>query len=338
MKSIYPGHDRFKKFLVPFGELLHNAHASENPAPFLFSNGARDVLFRLEALSRIYKGLHNKKIFDDLDEDFKELEDALGAIDYFDAYEKEFLKIKTLPPSFINYFIEGRIAKQEKLNKILKKKKWISEKLDKLKEIESSLEKADWLEADKDRIAIGEFLVKQIDKFTSKYEKGKLHFNDIEEGVHEFRRKLRWFSIYASALDGLIQLKKSATTDSGMEKYLLPEVINSPFNVLPESPLGIQPLFINDQLFYALSWAIAETGKLKDEGLRNEAIHIAVEETGVQEIEVIDLLNIRKDIKERSKEEICAEAESIVDTFIYTDMVMEKIKRDLYRSMEAVKV
>jgi hypothetical protein len=335
-KTNFPGHERFNKFLEPFKNLVSDARDTENPAPYLFSNGARDLLFRLEALSRIYKAIHNRKLFEALNEDFKELEDSLGEIDYFDVFEKEFLKIKNLPPVFINYFTEGRNKAQDKLNKILSKKKWITKKSGKLGKIETLLNDADWLEPETERIAIGEFLVKQVDKFSAKYEKGKLHFDDIENGVHEFRRKLRWFSIYAAALDGLIQLKKSATVDEDLAKYLQPEIINSPFNIFPEPAAGIQPFYIQDKFFYAMSWVIQETGKLKDEGLRNEIIQDAAQATGLQLIEVTDILNLNAKEKERSVEEISGEAESIADTFIYKDMVMEKIKRDLYRGLEEV--
>ena len=334
-KSTAAGHIRFKKLLEPLEILLTNAGASDNPAPFLYTNKARDILFRLEALCRIYRAIHNKKLFDEMNDDFKDLEDAMGSIDYYDAFEKEFLKVKTLPPAFINYFIEGRNKAQDQLNKILLKKKWISESSKKIKEIELSLEKADWLESAEERNAIGQFLVTQIDNFTSKYEKGKLHFNDIEKGIHEFRRKLRWFSIYAASLDGLIQLKSAGTADEDLKKYLSPEIINSPFNVLPEPTGDIHPFYIHDQLFYALSWTITETGKLKDEGLRNEVIHTASEFAGVPTIEVIDKLNIiGGEENEKSTEEICAQAEILADTFIYKDRVMEKIKRDLYRGLE----
>jgi hypothetical protein len=333
-KANFPGPLRFKKFLDPLEELLRNASESQNPAPYLFSNGARDLLFRLEALSRIYKSLHNRKLFEALDEDFKEVEDALGEIDSFDAFEKEFLQIKSLPPAFTNYFTEGRINAQEKLNKILSKKKWLTDKAGKLGKIDKLLNDADWLDPEAERIAIGEFLVKQIDKITANYEKGKLHFNDIENGIHEFRRKLRWLSIYAISLDGLIQLKKSASPDEDLNKYLQPEILNSPFNVLPEPPAGIHPLYVQDKFFYALSWVIQKTGELKDEGLRNEAIQDVAEKTGIQVIEVTDLLNLNAKEKERSPEEICSEAESIADGLINKDMVMEKLKRDLYRSLE----
>jgi hypothetical protein len=331
-KSNFPGPLRFKKLIVPLSTLIDNARDNQNPAPYLFSNGARDILFRLEALCRIYKSLHNKKLFEKLLEDFKELEDSFGEVDNFDTYEKEFLKIKNLPPAFINYFVEGRINAQEKVNQKLSKKKWLTEKESKLSEIEASINDADWLEPAAEKIAIGEFMVKQIDKFTAGYEKGKLNFNDIENGVHEFRRKIRWFSIYADALDGLIQLKKSVSADEDMNKYLQPDIINSPFNVLPEPQPGIQPFYIQDKYFYALSWIIQETGKLKDEGLRNEVIQKVVQQSSLQLIEVTDILNINRNETERSVAEICAEAEAIADTFIYKDQVMEKIKRDLMRS------
>jgi len=329
------GPTRFQNFLKPLKELLDNAAAVDNPSPFLFTNNARDVFFRLEALCRIYKGLHNKKLFDGLLADFKEIEDAFGDIDYYDALEKEFLKFQTLPPAFLAYFTEGRNRAQEDLNKLLLKKKWISKKSVMIKEIESELLKADWLEPNEERKAIGKFLIKQIDNFTSQYEKGLLHFKDIESGLHEFRRKLRWFSIYALVLDGLIQLKESGIEDEGFKKYLQPEIINSPFNILPEPPHDVQPFYINDQLFYAMSWMINETGKLKDAGLREEAIHAALKDTGIQLIEVTDKLNMNDDPGEQNTPAvICAQAELIADEFIYKDRVMEKIKRDIYRGIE----
>jgi hypothetical protein len=330
------GPARFQKFLHPLKEILNNAATVNNPSPFLFASKARDIFFRLEGLCRLYRGLHNKKLFDRLNDDFKEIEDALGVIDYYDAFEKEFQKLQTLPPAFLTYFIEGRNRAQEELNKLLSKKKWISKRSGMINEIESEILKAEWLEPGEERIAIGEFLIKQIGNFTSQYEKGILHFKDIESGLHEFRRKLRWFSIYALVLNGLIQLKKSGIEDAGLKKYLQPEIINSPFNILPEPLQDVQPFYIHDQLFYAMSWVINETGKLKDIGLREEAIHSALKDTGIQTIEVTDTLNIN-DVagEQKTPAMICAQAEIIADEFIYKDRVMEKIKKDIYRGMEA---
>ena len=41
--------------------------------------------------------------------------------------------------------------------------------------------------------------IKEIDSIHN-----KLNLNDLENGIHEFRRKLRWVGIYSSALNGKV--------------------------------------------------------------------------------------------------------------------------------------
>ena len=44
--------------------------------------------------------------------------------------------------------------------------------------------------------------IKEIDSIHNKLVNNKLNLNDLENGIHEFRRKLRWVGIYSSALNG----------------------------------------------------------------------------------------------------------------------------------------
>ena len=320
-----PGLLRFQIYTEPLRVLLGNAAASENPALFLYTNKARDILFRLEALARIYQDIHNKKTFSRLNEDFKELEDALGLVDYYDAFAISFSK-ENVPPAFLAYFTSGKEKALKKLNELLRKEKWLSAD-GKMNEINESLNKADWLSEKDDSKALAGFFVEEIEKFIRQYEKGKLHFDDIEEGVHEFRRKLRWFSIYPAALNGLIQLKKIPFTDESLRKYMTPEILASPFNVLPPPVYGDNTLYIEDQLFFALSWMISETGKLKDGGLRRIAIKNAMKKMEIAEDKSLEKL-ISEDATGTEKE-ICAKAKAIADIFIYKDMVPERMKRNL---------
>ena len=46
-------------------------------------------LFMLEGLAKLYAEIHNKKKFTKLKVHFKLVEDALGAIDYYDAFANE---------------------------------------------------------------------------------------------------------------------------------------------------------------------------------------------------------------------------------------------------------
>ena len=101
----------------------------------------------------------------------------------------------------------------------------------------------------------------------------------MENDVHELRRKLRWLSIYPQALQGCIQLTESKTKSKNLTKYLTTEIINSPFNKMPAAGNNHFILTLNKSYFLALSWIIAELGKLKDNGLTIVAIKEALQQT-----------------------------------------------------------
>ena len=100
------------------------------------------------------------------------------------------------------------------------------------------------------------------------FKKNKIHFNTIEEDVHELRRELRWLSIYPQAFRGMMQLKPSPETTESQKKYLTHEIVTSPYNLMPDGSKLQHHILLNVNNFYALSWLIAELGKLKDDGLR----------------------------------------------------------------------
>ncbi|CAN5643308.1 hypothetical protein BH11BAC3_BH11BAC3_10060 [soil metagenome] len=76
------GLTRFEFFLNQLQILLTAAAKEKNPALWLYRNNARTPLFMLEALSKMYADIHNKKRFTKIYDHFKMAEDALGAIDY----------------------------------------------------------------------------------------------------------------------------------------------------------------------------------------------------------------------------------------------------------------
>ena len=56
----------------------------------------------------------------------------------------------------------------------------------------------------------------------------------------------------------------------GWQRYLGEAVVSSPFNRLPPPVSGVPPLTLPAPLFYALSWAIAELGRIQDAALVTE--------------------------------------------------------------------
>ena len=109
------GPGRFEYYLIQLEDLLSKAAVTENPALFLFQNDARTKLFMLEGLSKLYTGLHDKKRFLYAMEYFKTLEDMIGAVDYYDAFAKDFLE-DCIMPSTIRLFVESK--REEKLKAI----------------------------------------------------------------------------------------------------------------------------------------------------------------------------------------------------------------------------
>lgn len=262
------GPSRFNLYLDKLEQLLLNASKQDDPAFWLYQNGARTPLFMLEGLAKLYGGLHNKNRFSKLEEQFKLLEDGIGAIDHYDAFAKEFAADPNIPAEAAQFVQTKRDEKAAALNRLLKQKKWLGDSPKRLVKIRKKLRKADWLNDDAEVKAIEAYYRNSIEKINDFADQYKNGFTELETQVHELRRKLRWLSIYPQALQGAIQLTETASKDEKIKKYLTPEVVNSPFNKMPDAGANRHLLTLKKDYFLALSWMIAELGKLKDEGLR----------------------------------------------------------------------
>ena len=269
------GLSRFTFYLDQLEILVLDAAKQKNPGLWLYQNNARTSLFMLEGLARLYSSLHNKKRFARLGMHFKLMEDALGAIDYYDAFAKEFAKDKKISAAVTKAVEAKAVEKTKALNKLLVKKNWLGKDANRIARIRAKLAGANWLEPKSEIKAIEAFYQKNIAKinaFAKQYESG---FTALETQVHELRRKLRWLSIYPQALQGCIQLTDKVARDNGLAKYLTPEITGSPFNKMPAADSNRYLLMLNRNYFFALSWMIAELGRLKDQGLRTVLLNEA---------------------------------------------------------------
>lgn len=278
------GQSRFEFFLSRLQTLLAKAAMQKNPALWLYQHDARTPLFMLEGLAKLYSGIHNKNKFEKLKEHFKLLEDTLGAIDYYDAFAKEFATNKKIPKEVTAYMQAQSREKIQSLNEILTEKKWLGEDGKRIRKTRKKLSKANWLDEKEEIKCIEEFYIKAINSILEFINKKDYSFTDVENDVHEFRRKLRWLSIYPQALRGCIQLSKSKTaTAKTLNKYLTKEITGSKYNVMPDAGTLQVFLLLDKNRFYALSWMIAELGRLKDNGLRAEAVKEALLQTSIKD-------------------------------------------------------
>ncbi|MBK8467381.1 MAG: hypothetical protein IPL32_16315 [Chloracidobacterium sp.] len=281
------GPARFKLYLNQLETMLLEAVKQPDAALYLYQNGARTTLFMLEGLAKLYGNLHNKKRFKKMEDNFKLLEDGLGALDHYDNFAKEFAADKKVPAAITKFAQEKAHEKAASLNKVLIDKNWIGKNADRLSKIQKKLRDADWLEDKAEMKTIESFYQRSIEKITAFAKTYDTGFTELETQVHELRRKLRWLSIYPQTLQGSIQLTNTSSKDKNVKKYLTPEIVNSPFNKMPAVGTNRYVLTFNRDYFLALSWMISELGKLKDEGLRFFVLNEAGAKAGAADEAVI---------------------------------------------------
>lgn len=268
----------FEYHLQQVAALMEKAARQKNPALWLYRNNGRTPFFMLEGLAKLHAGLHNKKKFSKLKEHFKLVEDALGAIDYYDSFAKAFTANKKIPKNITTYLQAQTREKLQSLNELLEEEGWLNGK--RLKKTREKLDEADWLKPEEEVKAIQDFYGEAIYEIVAFVNQDGFHFDNVEADVHELRRRLRWLSIYPQALRGLVQLDTSRKAPKTITKYLTKSVTESPFNVMPDAGDNKYFLLLDRNYFYALSWVIAELGRLKDSGLGIIAIREALQQQG----------------------------------------------------------
>lgn len=317
---------KFNPFLfysAQLQSLFKKASSQKNPALWLYNNNVRTSLFMLEALTRLHDKAFDEKLFGKWEKRFKKLEDLFGQIDNYIWLKKEFSGNKKIDKSILTAYQNEADKLIDSCNKRLRKKEWLEGRLF---SFTVKISKYD-LDFNQEYIdVLKETIINEIKGIVIFLEKIDFTFTLLEDELHDTRRKLRWLSIYAQALNGLIQLKKSTKKTKYQINYLTKEILKSPFNKLPIRPKNISIIEFNEDAFLALSWIINEFGILKDEGLKLEALQNAYfkqeDITAYQaKQKATKILNVAHD----REDEILKQASSIIKIFILKDKVLDNL-------------
>ncbi|MBS1761755.1 MAG: hypothetical protein JSR00_02670 [Bacteroidetes bacterium] len=270
--------NRFDSYLDKLSEMLSSAVKEENPALHLLKVDARNILFRIEALCRIYAAVYDSNYFEKLMERVKIFEDQLGKIDDFLGSEKALRNIGENEAILTKLHSKALIAASE-LNSNLEEKNWFNGK--RIEKIRMKIHARKYFKPKKEIRRIKEYFDFEIMKIIDFH---KLHFDftELESQVHELRRKLRWLSIYPHALNGAVQLTNSNYSLPQLLKYQTQEIVLSPFNKMPDAANNKHFIIFERDRFLALSWIIAELGKLKDKGLLKETVENTAKEIAIE--------------------------------------------------------
>ena len=310
------GIERFNSYLNEWEVLADKANASGNIAEYCLNNNARTIFFMLEALCKVYKSLHNEKMFSKQGDRFKEIEDLLGDMDHYRECIDDYKKRENAAGEVLKFYETKYEEARNKLNTLLIEKDWLNGK--RIRKLRKKFDEADWLSKKEEVYAFRKYYLDEIDEFKDLYA-ATGNFTLIEDHLHEFRRRLRWFSIYPHALQGAVQFTEDTAIPDELVKYQTEVVISSPFNKFPAHGDQTYVLTLEKSRFLALSWIIDALGKLKDKALLEENLTKAVEATNSTQ----SLLN-----STQFEKEILRDTNNIMHTFM-ADRVLENMVREV---------
>lgn len=318
--------ERFDIQIARIEAILSTAGKQGDAGLALYLNDLRTPLFMLEGLAKMYAAFHNKDDFGKIKEQAKQVEDALGVVDYYYTFKKEFAADSKINPSIKQFFEQKVNEKLVLLNTLLKEENWLNGKrIDKIKQ---RVENAGWLSEKEEIDEMYKYYEEETDEINNFIKETGCNFDNVEEDVHELRRKLRWLSIYPQALQGAVRLIPGENETAAIKKYLTDEIVNSRFNQLVVSKNLTYHLQLNKNNFLALSWMIAELGKIKDDGLRITALTEAFEEpesinAKQAEDKVMELLGNNYP----TEKYLLTKADDIVKTFFAENLLENLLKR-----------
>jgi len=234
-----------------------NSHLNQGVA----DNMTRHFLFRVQGMLKVYKKF-DKPITEELYEQAKAFEDHIGRLDAYVSY-LEFAKNINADPKVLAEIQREVDLKEAELKTFVNSFS--------LENFIKNLQQVDWKDYNKDR----KYVLKKFKKMAKEVAEFPYDMNLLQEGVHEYRRDLRWFLIVIHSFEGLIQFLDGAGNSTVKEfNDLLISMKDNKYLKYDISADEIDPILLSKPYYYRLSQMVAQLGDLKDQG---ENIHFTAE-------------------------------------------------------------
>lgn len=248
---------RFQNYIKSLKAPLASGKPVEDIAQTLLNSG-RPASFSLQALCRLYEKTDPK--FASMRDDFKGLEDGIGAYDKWDSiYQKAVSEGKDQATlDRLKGQADDALARFKTL---LTSKQWIKDGAagsPHMEEIETFLNTYKWKSRKEDRTIVLDHLIKEMkDLKDTQYD---MKILEVGDGVHELRRDIRWVLIEQLGLNGMIVTKK----DCSVPGYAnLGE--DGRYTSLRASNLEPNACELSLCLVSAASKAVSDIGNVKDQ-------------------------------------------------------------------------
>jgi hypothetical protein len=275
--------------------LAAHAETPRTPAGHaLYKADGRTPMFYLQGLARIGRHIGpSRKLWEAWLPRWKEIEDRLGAYDYWVDLGARAAGWGA-PPALSAYLGERAQQALGAMEYALARGGFWEAEGGEPKgpgpaaaEARGDLEGLDWDKPKKERKALAAFLRDEVLEIVEGLEDGSIDLDNLEHGIHELRRKLRWLPIYGLATAGKIVLDPEV--DHGaLARYMTPDRLENRFNQLPGHADEPEPVRYHQSAFLAVSHLIAEIGKLKDRALWTEELERSSRVAGVESSVVLE--------------------------------------------------
>ena len=193
--------NRLNPSIEKIEKLMKTVASKNNPASYILNTSARVLAFNTQSIARLYRKEESNlsKVY----KDYKKLEDLIGGVkkwkeilDYAVANGASNSKIKNL---------QQNLESSERILNDFLKQGWLDQSIFKIHYEKTSF--LDDLSDEQERELTLSLVVKSLNKFDrTKFDLSYLEHGD---GLHEFRRELRWQIYNVVNLGGLIDYKRN---------------------------------------------------------------------------------------------------------------------------------
>jgi hypothetical protein len=259
----------FERVLVHAAKIDALFRSEKDPDKLLDLAMGKDIrrhVFLLEGIAKLYGKIH-KAPAEAVHAQSKKLEDQLGVVSLTRSNLEMARKVGADPKAIAA--LEGDKERARAALRDLIVAEWMPDAKGRIPAMTTIVDlwgEADWKSSDKDIKSVRKELSRRLEKLEN-----TPHDMDIlEDGIHELRRQLRWFPIYAESLNGVFQLNDAINPVPAYEKFLALPIASSKYTSLPGSEREQSPIQLSKSVYCALMQTILDLGGIKDSG---EAIH-----------------------------------------------------------------
>ncbi len=259
----------FERILVPTAKIdavLRSEPDADKLVDLVMEKDLRRQVFLLEGAAKLYTDIHGKPA-ERVYLGAKALEDHLGHYSMTKSNFATATKVGADPKAIA--LLKTDMDNSRAALKKLITDEWMPDakgRIPGLRDVVEDWGEAKWGNYEKDLGKVKGELSRRLEKI----ENTPYDMNELEDGVHELRRQLRWFPIYAESLNGLFQLDDTVNPVKAYEPMLTAPIATSKYVNLPGPDRERDPVAIPKSVYCALMQLTLDLGALKDSG---EPIH-----------------------------------------------------------------